>query len=66
MPTNKEDKLIELLSRLVTLLEDSLIIQFHERGMVQRDIRKILNVDMRRITNLLRHVKGIKKYKEVK
>jgi len=65
MPKNREEsnrsemneKLIKLLSRLVTLLEDSLIVEFAEKDISQQDIRRILGIDMRRITSLLKFVK---------
>ena len=65
MPKNREEsnrsemneKLIKLLTRLVTLLEDSLIVEFAEKDISQQDIRRILGIDMRRITSLLKFVK---------
>lgn len=65
MPKNREEsnrsemneKVIKLLTRLVTLLEDSLIVEFTEKDIPQQDIRRILGIDMRRITSLLKFIK---------
>lgn len=56
-----DEKFVKLLDRLVALLEDHLIIEFAKKGIAQQDIRRILRVDMHRITKLLKFVKKSKK-----
>ena len=56
-----DEKFVKLLDRLVALLEDHLIIEFAEKGIAQQDIRRILRVDMHRITKLLKFIKKSKK-----
>lgn len=58
---NAEDILNRKLDRLVALNEDSLIIQLILKKVGLREIRKILGVDIRRITRISREIKDATK-----
>lgn len=52
------DPLTKELRILSSLIKDLLIIELGVNGVKQREIRKILGVDIRRVNRILKHIKS--------